>query len=297
MSASARLDAWEGRPIEDWRRRWRIPAVAAFAEAGSTNDVARAMAEQGAPAGQLVMTEHQSAGRGRMRRLWTDSPGRSLLLSFILRPAPVHAAAPGTVPLRVGLAIATALREAAGIEARIKWPNDVVVDGRKMAGILCEATSAGGETVIIAGIGINVLQRAEDWPDELRDQAVSVAQVAGPMAPGRAALLSAVVAAMRPLFSRPMTPLDDAELLAFRRLDALHSLDVSVTGAGGGVGAGGRVSANPADDARVPVRGIVAGIAPDGALLLEADGRVQRIATGTVRVSATSTPITPRTPR
>ena len=297
MSASARLDAWEGRPIEEWRRHWRIPAVAAFAEAGSTNDIARSLAEQGAPAGQLVMTEHQTAGRGRMRRLWTDSPGRSLLLSFILRPAPVQHAAPGTAPLRVGLAIAAALHDAAGIEARIKWPNDVVVDGRKMAGILCEATSAGGETVIIAGIGINVLQRAEDWPDELRDHAVSVTQVAGSMTQGRAAVLSAVVAAMRPLFFRPMTPLDDAELLAFRRLDALHSRDVSVTGAAGGVSASSGLSAGQADDARAPVRGIVTGIAPDGALLLDADGHMQRIATGTVRVSATSTPITPRTAR
>jgi BirA family transcriptional regulator, biotin operon repressor / biotin---[acetyl-CoA-carboxylase] ligase len=291
VSASAPLDAWEGRPIEEWRRRWRIPAVAAFAEAGSTNDIARTLAEQGAPAGQLVMTEHQTAGRGRMRRPWTDSPGRSLLLSFVLRPASVQPAAPGTAPLRVGIAIATALHEAAGIDARIKWPNDVVVDGRKLAGILCEATSAGGETVIIAGIGINVLQRAQDWPEELRDHAASVAQVAETVAPGRAAVLDAVVAAMRPIFSRPLAPLDDDELHAFRRVDALRGLEVSVTGAGSGVTAG------HADDARLPIRGIVAGIAPDGALLLEADGGVQRVATGTVRVAATSTHITTRTPR
>ncbi|HSK18524.1 MAG TPA: biotin--[acetyl-CoA-carboxylase] ligase [Longimicrobiales bacterium] len=291
MSASARLDAWEGRPIEEWRRRWRIPAVAAFAEAGSTNDIARALAEQGAPAGQLVMTEHQTAGRGRMRRPWSDSPGRSLLLSFVLRPEPVQPGAPGTAPVRVGIAIAAALHEAAGIDARIKWPNDVVVDGRKLAGILCEATSAGGETVIIAGVGINVLQRAEDWPKELRDHAVSIAQVAGPTAPGRSAVLDAVVAAMRPMFSRPLAPLDDDELDTFRLFDALRGVEVSVTGAGAGVTAG------QADDARLPIRGLVAGIAPDGALLLAADGGMQRVATGTVRVAATSTHITTRTPR
>ncbi|HSJ31948.1 MAG TPA: biotin--[acetyl-CoA-carboxylase] ligase [Longimicrobiales bacterium] len=291
MSASTRLDAWEGRPIEEWRRHWRIPAVAAYAETGSTNDIARALADQGAPAGQLVMTEHQTAGRGRMRRPWTDLPGRSLLLSFVLRPDPVQPAAPGTAPLRVGVAIAAALRAAAGIDARIKWPNDVVVHGRKLAGILCEATSAGGDSIIIAGIGINVLQRAEDWPEELRDHAVSVAQVAAPDAPGRAAVADAVIAAMRPLFSRPLEPLDDAELRAFARVDALRGIEVSVTGAGRGADAG------LGDNARRAIRGTVAGIAPDGALLLEADDGMQRVATGTVRVSATSTHITPRTPR
>lgn len=290
MSASARLDAWESRPIEEWRSQWRLPAVAAFAEAGSTNDVARALAEDGAPAGLLVMTEHQTAGRGRMRRPWTDLPGRSLLLSFVLRPAPAQRAAPGTLPLRVGLATATALHQVAGINARIKWPNDVVVDGRKLAGILCEATTAGGGTVIIAGIGINVLQRAEDWPEELRDHAVSVAQVAGPMAPGRAAVLHAVINALRPLFSRPLTPLDEDELDAFRHVDALRGLDVSVTGAA--VGAG-----TQAADDRPLIRGSVAGIDPDGALLLEAGGGMQRVATGTVRVTENATHFTPRTPR
>lgn len=277
--------------MEEWRRHWRIPAVAAYAETGSTNDIARALADQGAPAGQLVMTEHQTAGRGRMRRPWTDLPGRSLLLSFVLRPDFVQPAAPGTAPLRVGVAIAAALHAAAGIEARVKWPNDIVVYGRKLAGILCEATSAGGDSIIIAGIGINVLQRAEDWPEDLRDYAVSVAQVAGPDAPGRAAVVDAVIAAMRPLFSRPLTPLDDAELRAFARLDALRGNEVSVTGAGRGA------DARLGDNARRVIRGTVAGIAPDGALLLEADDGMQRVATGTVRVSATSTHITPRTPR
>ena len=291
MSASARLDAWEGRPIEEWRRLWRLPAVAAFAEAGSTNDVARALAELGAPAGQLVMAEHQTAGRGRMRRPWTDQPGRSLLLSFVLRPAPVQIAAPGTAPLRVGIAVAAALHQAAGIEARIKWPNDLVIDGRKLAGILCEATSVGGDTVIIAGIGINVLQRAGDWPKELRDHAVSVAQVAETSDSGRSAVLNALIAAMRPLFSRPLAPLDDDELHEFRRVDALRGMEISVTGTPPGASSG------QTDDGNRVIRGTAAGIARDGALLLDAAGGMQRVSTGTVRIAATSTHITPRTPR
>jgi BirA family biotin operon repressor/biotin-[acetyl-CoA-carboxylase] ligase len=314
VSESHRLEEWEGRTIDQWQARWRVPAVIALTRTGSTNDIARAMAEEGAPAGLLVMTEHQTAGRGRMKRTWADTPGRSLLLSFVLRPGitgdarpdAAHAArgreapsgvaetgssgatvraggtagslAPGTAPLRVGIALAGALRQAADIDARLKWPNDVVTPGGKVAGILCEAASAGGETVIIAGIGINVLQQRDEWPAQLRELAISVAQVAPLNAAGRAEIMDAVVAAMHPLFTRPLEPLGDDELRAYADIDALRGLDVTASGTG-------------------HIRGTAAGIAADGALLIEAGGVVRRITSGTVRVTGPSTPTTAWMPR
>lgn len=287
MSAPGRLSEWEGRPVSDWRERWGVPALIALGETASTNDIARRMAEQGAPAGLLVMTEHQTAGRGRLKRPWTDEPGRSLLCSFVLRPAAGRgpagtpspgapspgAPSPGTAPLRAGLAVAAALRDAARVDARLKWPNDIVTDRGKLAGILCEAATGAGGTVIIAGVGINVLQQEDDWPEELRGQAVSVSQESGSGMSGepprslRASLMEAVAAAMRPLFTRPLEPLDNDELRAYAALDALHGLDITVTG--------------PA-----PMRGIASGITADGALLLDADGTIQRVTSGTVRVAS-----------
>ncbi|MGH7447149.1 MAG: biotin--[acetyl-CoA-carboxylase] ligase [Longimicrobiales bacterium] len=272
MSASTLLHAWEGRPVDEWRARWGLPALAIFRETASTNDVARAMAEAAAAAGLLVMSEHQSAGRGRMRRPWTDVPGRSLLLSFLLRPRAGSAdVAPGAAPIRVGLAVAGALRTATGIDARLKWPNDVVVtDAGKLAGILCEAASVGGETVVIAGIGINVLHQPDDWPDELRGHAVSVAQLADGAAADRARIMDALIPALRPLFTRPLEPLGDDELRAYHALDALRGRVATISGA-------------------TQVQGTAAGIAADGALLLDVDGHVRRITAGSVRVTASHT--------
>jgi BirA family biotin operon repressor/biotin-[acetyl-CoA-carboxylase] ligase len=282
------LHEWEGRTVEDWRVRWRLPAIVAVDTTGSTNDVARTLADDGAAAGTLVMAEHQTTGRGRMRRQWLDLPGRSLLMSFVLRPVRASGdIAPGTAPIRVGIAIAGALRDGVGIDARLKWPNDVVVTGGgKLAGILCEAASVGGETVIVAGIGINVLQQGDEWPAGLRDGATSIAQILGRAAPGRADVMDAIVPALRPLFALPLEPLNSGELLSYAAFDALRGLVVTTA-------------------APDPVRGRVVGLAPDGALLIEsaagAPGRparsVLRISSGSVRVTGPYTTSSAGTPR
>lgn len=288
MTSGSDLYEWEGRTIEEWRVRWRLPAIVAVDTTGSTNDVARALADDGAAAGLLVMTEHQTTGRGRMSRQWLDLPGRSLLLSFVLRPGPASAdVAPGTAPIRVGIAVAGALRDRVGIDARLKWPNDIVVPGGgKLAGILCEAASAGGSTVIIAGIGINVLQQGDEWPGALRDRATSMAQILGDDAPDRAAVMDSVVPALRPLFTRPLEPLSASELRRYAALDALRGLVVTTAGPD-------------------PVQGVAVGLAPDGALLIESTAgepgepvrSVHRLSSGSVRVIGpypTSSAGTPR---
>jgi BirA family biotin operon repressor/biotin-[acetyl-CoA-carboxylase] ligase len=287
VTTGSALHAWEGRSVEHWRARWHLPAIIALDAVGSTNDVAREMADDGADAGLLVMTEHQTRGRGRMKRRWIDSPGRSLLMSIVLRPGrAVGDVAPGTAPIRVGIALARALRDRFSVDARLKWPNDVVVPGRgKLAGILCEAASAGGETVIIAGIGVNVFQQPDEWPADLRDSATSIAQVLA-RTPGRADIMDAIVAAMRPLFAMPLDPLDAGEVQAYASLDALRGLHLTTSG----------------PDA---IQGRGVGIAPDGALLIECsttvEGRpaprtIRRISSGTVRVTGSLTTFTSSMP-
>lgn len=128
-------------------------------ETGSTNDEARVLALAGAPHGTLVTAAAQTAGRGRQGRSWSAPPGRALLGSLVIRDHDE------LLSLRAGVAVA----ETVGPEAMIKWPNDVLLDGRKVAGILVEGRPQ--ESWAVLGIGINVAVREEDLPLELRDRA------------------------------------------------------------------------------------------------------------------------------
>jgi BirA family biotin operon repressor/biotin-[acetyl-CoA-carboxylase] ligase len=108
----------------------------------------------------LVSAHEQTAGRGRQGRTWVAPPGRALLFSIVIREPP------RLLPLAAGVAVAEVAGEMAGEAARVKWPNDVLVDGRKIAGILVEGRPAEGWAVL--GIGLNVALREEDFPVELR---------------------------------------------------------------------------------------------------------------------------------
>jgi BirA family biotin operon repressor/biotin-[acetyl-CoA-carboxylase] ligase len=162
---------------------------------GSTNDDALAWAERDAPEGALVVARHQTAGRGRWGRRWASVPGGSLLFSLVLRPQrPVAELALVTTAL--GLAAAEGVQTACGLECAVRWPNDVTVAGRKLAGVLVETRLVGTiVAVAVAGVGINV-----DWaevPPELTDGATSVGaelrRLGRPGAVDRAALLAAVL--------------------------------------------------------------------------------------------------------
>ncbi|OLD83955.1 MAG: biotin--[acetyl-CoA-carboxylase] ligase, partial [Candidatus Rokubacteria bacterium 13_1_20CM_4_70_13] len=111
----------------------------------STQTTAFGLAARGAPDGTVVVADHQSAGRGRRGRSWNDAPGTSLLASILVRPR-IAPALLATFSIATAVAVAEALRRATGIEARLKWPNDVLARGRKLAGILVETrilTNAG----------------------------------------------------------------------------------------------------------------------------------------------------------
>src|SRR5690606_35180796 len=136
------------------------------------NDVARSLADAGAPAGTLVLAEQQHAGRGRMGRSWSSGPGLGLYLSFVGRPL---AASLATYPLRIGVAAATALDPWTAGQVTIKWPNDLLLEGRKLGGILCEASWAGPTVAhMIVGIGLNILHGDSDFPADLRPLATSL---------------------------------------------------------------------------------------------------------------------------
>lgn len=130
-----------------------------FRTTESTNQRARELASRGAPDGTLVTAAEQSAGRGRQGRTWSAPPGRAILCSLVIRQPP------RLLPLAAGVTVA----ELIGPEARVKWPNDVLVDGRKLAGILVEGRPQEGWAVL--GIGLNVAVRPDDFPVELRDRA------------------------------------------------------------------------------------------------------------------------------
>lgn len=150
--------------------------VRRFAICGSTMDEARGLARSGAAEGTVVVADEQTAGRGTRGRGWHSPRGLGLYATVILRPNP--AAAP-LVPLAVGVAV----REAASALApgvRLKWPNDLVWDGRKLAGVLCEGAAGGaGPRFILAGIGINVGHAPEDFPPELASRSASLRMAAG----------------------------------------------------------------------------------------------------------------------
>jgi BirA family biotin operon repressor/biotin-[acetyl-CoA-carboxylase] ligase len=188
-----------------------------YSETDSTNERARELAAAGTPHGTLVTASEQSAGRGRQGRRWTAPRGRALLCSLVIRDPP------RLLPLAAGVAVA----EVAGPQARVKWPNDVLVDGLKVAGILVEGRPQEGWAVL--GIGLNVAVREEDFPPELA---------------GRAGTLGLEPAAVEPTLDRLLASLDrwltaapDPVLEAVRSRDAL--LDRPVRWAGGeGRGAG-----------------------------------------------------------
>jgi BirA family biotin operon repressor/biotin-[acetyl-CoA-carboxylase] ligase len=142
------------RPGGLWRE------ISVVAQTGSTNQDLLAAAGRGAPEGCVLAAEAQTAGRGRLGRGWVSVPGAALTFSVLLRPVAVPAAAKGWIPLLTGVAVASALRAVTGVDARLKWPNDVLVNGAKLAGILAEQA---GDAVVV-GTGVNIGAGQQELP-------------------------------------------------------------------------------------------------------------------------------------
>jgi len=218
--------------------------VLRVAETSSTMEDARALAARGAPSGTAVTADFQSAGRGRFRdRSWSGERGRDLLFTLMLELDLEGAAA---FPLRVGLAVCRAVEGLSGaIAFRLKWPNDLLADGMKVCGILCE--SSGGR--YFAGIGVNCAAR--EFPLGLRHPATSLEAVLGACV-DRFDLLGRILDELSRSFSRPDWISEVAERL-YRRGQPLRFLE-------------GRP-----EDGRV-VEGVLVGLGKGGELLIDIDG-------------------------
>ena len=228
---------------------------------GSTNSDAFEWAAEGAPEGALVVAEEQRAGRGRWGRSWIAPPNSSILSSLVLRPGGL---VPGLDLLTTALGVACAhgIEEVTGLSPGLKWPNDVEIGGRKVAGILVETLIGGShEVVAVAGIGINV-----SWPNREIPGATSIhaeLERRGEEARlSRAQVLSAVLASFEGLY-----PIEDPSLIL--RLAAARSTVL------------GREVV-----VRLPSGDLVAGIAqrllPSGALELHADGNPLPVTSGEI---------------
>jgi BirA family transcriptional regulator, biotin operon repressor / biotin---[acetyl-CoA-carboxylase] ligase len=236
---------------------WRVTRVA---ETGSTNADLLALARQGEPAGAVLVADHQRAGRGRLGRTWQAPPGASLLVSVLLRPGP--SANPHGATQAVALAARTACDRLAGVRADLKWPNDLLVGGRKLAGILAEAVVSGaGVEAVVVGMGLNV-RWGDGVPAELAERMVSLNHLTDRLV-DRDALLEAFLAELTRRVAQ--WELDPGELVADYR-DALTTVGQTV-----------RVE----QPAGVLV-GMATGVTDDGHLVVEADGRRHEISAGDV---------------
>lgn len=171
---------------------WRVEVLARTA---STNALVAERARAGEAAGLVVVTEHQTAGRGRLDRTWTSPPRAGLTFSVLQRPS-WPAAQWGWLPLLTGLAVATALREQAELDAVVKWPNDVLVQERKVCGVLAEVPEPGA---VVLGIGLNVTTR----PDELPHAQATSLRIEEASTTDRDTVLRAVLRALSTALAEP----------------------------------------------------------------------------------------------
>ena len=173
-------------------------------ETASTNDVARAAARRGAQAGLVVAATRQTRGRGRLGRVWESSPGGGLYVSLLLRPDLTPAQA-GQLTVLASVAAADAVETVSGLRPRIKWPNDLFLDGRKLGGLLLETeTTADRLAFAVVGIGINVRQAESDFSPAVQALATSLFLATGQLF-RRADLLIALLHAFTQRLAQPFT--------------------------------------------------------------------------------------------
>jgi len=139
-------------------------------EIDSTNTRAAVIARNGAHQGVIVLARQQTAGRGRLGRTWVSPPDAGIYASFLLRPEAAALANIATITLASGVAFSTAIERISGIRVGLKWVNDLIVNERKLGGILAELPNVDGQTALIIGVGINVRFSEEELPEELKNK-------------------------------------------------------------------------------------------------------------------------------
>ncbi|MBI2370522.1 MAG: biotin--[acetyl-CoA-carboxylase] ligase [Deltaproteobacteria bacterium] len=229
----------------------------------STNLEARRLAREGRPEGTAVLAARQTGGRGRLGRAWF-SPAGNLYLSVVLRPPLPPAHAP-QLSLMAGVALAEAIAALApGVEPRVKWPNDVWLGGRKVAGVLAELETAPGGAIdfVIVGIGVNLVTPVGGFPAELREIATSLQAETG-QAPSRDAFARALLRVLEHWYNTLLRDGFEPVRAGWEPCSITRGLPVAVRSAG------------------ELLRGVEQGIEPDGALRLRrSDGAVVRVLAG-----------------
>lgn len=247
----------DGVPVKLLARRWGVPQVAMFEALPSTLDAIHDLGARGAPAGTVVLAEQQTAGRGRDGRPW-HSPAGGVWLARLVRPPAGQRAQLGAVSIRAGLVLADVVDELLGRPlTQLKWPNDVLIGGRKLAGVLSEGRWQGEDLQWLAvGIGVNV---RNPIPAELGSVAVALRELLPEVR--RIDLLDRLVPGLTRI---PVHPVDltEAECTAFAARDCLR----------------GRLLRRP-----LPGRG--GGLRPDGALLVEGDDGIAAVREGHVELA------------
>jgi BirA family biotin operon repressor/biotin-[acetyl-CoA-carboxylase] ligase len=245
------MTPYDGVSADALATRWDVPACIVYERVSSTLDVVHTMATDGAPSGLVVLADEQVAGRGRQGRAWFSPPGSGVWLGYLTRPDAGEIVR--LLSIRVGLAVAHAL-ERISVTLELKWPNDLMLQDRKVGGVLCEARWETTRPAWVAvGVGLNV---RGPLPKALDLTAVALDAVR----PGvtRLEVLDCIVPELSELPSLPQ--LMGEELTAFARRDWLNARRL-----------------------REPVEGTARGLAADGALLVETDdGRVERVVGGSI---------------
>ncbi len=197
----------------------------------STNTLLKALAEQGEPAGKVLVAEQQTEGRGRLHRRFYSPPGSGLYLSLLLRPS-LTAEAASLMTTAAAVAVAEAIAEVTGVETRIKWVNDVYANGRKVCGILTEASmdmESGGLSYAVVGIGVNVTDPPDGFPPELAEIAGSLYGTARCSSDVRSRLAAAIIRRFLAFYAQ----LEQKPFLeAYRRRSLLDGKTVTYTADG-----------------------------------------------------------------
>ena len=218
----------------------------------STQKIAHQWAREGAPEGAAVIAEEQTAGRGRLGRSWHSPPGSGIWMSLILRP-PIPIARAPQLTLMASVGITRALIHETGLPVRIKWPNDLLIRGKKVCGILTELRGEQDRVhYVVLGAGINVNIDEGTWPPDLRDRVTSLSAEAG-RAFRRSSLIAAILEALEQTYEAYLKQGFPAIRTEWERLSGILGRPVTAR--------------NPDGD----VSGIARGLNGDGALLLETE--------------------------
>jgi BirA family biotin operon repressor/biotin-[acetyl-CoA-carboxylase] ligase len=260
------MQSWDGPTEAELRKRWGRESVHLHSSVASTNDEARRIAEEEAPAGSIVIAGEQTRGRGRAGRSWASPAGAGVYLSMVFRPEVLESA--GTVSIPAGLGVVRELDAAIpGLSPAMKWPNDLYADGLKFGGILAEVTWEGSHPrYLVVGVGINVRPLGKGISERIARTATSVDEETGRTVP-LVKVADAVIAGLERHLARPKPGLDTSDLDDLDRYDGMRDRRGSLVTGGD----------------EEPLPGTCVGIAPDGALLFRPDrGALRRVVDGTL---------------